>query len=159
MADQLPSNPASIPESPFERIKRVDLHGNELWMGRDLWSVLGYASWQKANQAYKDAYSSLCLENPQQSDMLPASKMVEIGSGALREVEDWRLSRFALDRVLRRVANHKPEAARELRRRNEAKFRIEIEIGAVLLDFCEQAGLSIAHQLPIEDYKFTLIAS
>src|SRR5438270_890627 len=86
--------------------------------------------------------------------MLPSSKTVEIGSGALRNVPDWRVSQIALDRVLSRAASHKPEAVRELGRRKEERFRREIEIGAILFDFCEQAGLSITHQYRIEDYIY-----
>lgn len=143
-----------ISVSPLDRIKRTDQHGNEYWSGRDVWHVLDYASWQKIQAVYQDIYTSLCMEDTKQSDLVRTSKRVTIGYGAIREVEDWRLSRKALDRILSRVASHKPEAVRQLRRQSDSHFRIEAELGVVLLEFCEQANLRIESQYAIANYRF-----
>ena len=115
--------------------------------------LLGYANWSVMSPTYAEVYSSLCLDNPSQIDMVSSFEMAQIGSGAQRKIEDWKLSRNALNRVLNRVASHKPEAIRELRRQN-GRFRIEAEIGAILMDFCDGAKLSIVHQKRLDNYIF-----
>lgn len=144
----------NVPLSPFERIKQLDSDGTEYWLARDLLPILGYASWQRTHEIYQEIYTSLCVENPSQPHIQPSFRMVNIGSGAQRKVKDWRLSRIALDRMLCRVASHKPEAVRELRRQNEEQFRIEIDLGAVLLDFCEEIGLSFTSQKRVDKFYF-----
>jgi very-short-patch-repair endonuclease len=153
----LPPNPPndnnSIPESPLERIKRIDPDRNEFWSARDLVPALGYASWQKMNAVFNDVYSSFCLECPDQLEIIRASKRIMIGHGAKREIQDWHVSRNGLNRVLSRVAGHKPQAVRELRQ-NQSEFRIEIELGALLFDFCHYAELPIIFQYTLENYLF-----
>jgi very-short-patch-repair endonuclease len=140
--------------SPIERIKRVDSDGNEFWSARALMPLLGYVKWDKFRAVCYDAYSALCIENPNQIDLLPSSITVEIGFGALREIEDWRLSYLAVERVLSRAATYKPQARRELDALRSSPTRIEIEIGAALFEFCEQARLPIVHQKRVDDYIF-----
>ena len=41
------SDITETPQSPFERVKRVDEEGNEFWSARDLMPLLEYSSWQK----------------------------------------------------------------------------------------------------------------
>jgi very-short-patch-repair endonuclease len=103
---------------------------------------------------FADVYSSLCLENPSQTDMVRSHIDVAIGSGASRTIDDWNISRKGVERVLRRAAVAKPQARRELSRSWAHGFRIEIEIGAVLIDFCEQAQLSIVHQRHVGNFRF-----
>jgi hypothetical protein len=79
---------------------------------------------------------------------------VNIGFGARRQIRDWKISSFALERILSRVASHKPEAVRELRRQNNERFRIEVDFGATLLDFCQEAGLSFETQKKVDNYFF-----
>src|SRR5262245_59589192 len=125
----------SAMQFPLERIKRIDSEGQGFWSGRDLVPVLGYGTWQRLTIIFQEIYSSLCLEDPAQTEIVPTFIDVQIGSGAIRTVPNWHVYSLALDRVLRRIASHKPEAVRELRRRTNARLRIEIEIGAALLDF------------------------
>jgi hypothetical protein len=141
-------------ESPFERIRQIDTDDYEFWSGRDLMLVLEYTNWRNLSSVYQDIYSSFCLENPTQTDIIQTSKSVQIGSGAIREVEDWKLSSLALERVLSRIASHKPMAVRELRKRSDSRFRIEIDIGATLFDFCGAAGLPVASQVRLKNYLF-----
>lgn len=145
---------ALVPQSPFERIKQIDPDGNEFWSARDICKLLNYANWFKFQPACREVCLSFRLENESQTEMRSAFKMIEIGYGAMRKVEDWHLSALALERLLNRVASHKPEAVRELRRQSEARFRIETEIGVILYDFCESAGLSIVQQKTIGDFRF-----
>lgn len=148
----------SVPQSPFEQIKRFDSDGNEYWSARDLVAILRYASWQRMQIVCSDIYSSFCLEDDAQREIVQAIKVVGIGSGALREIEDWHLSDFALERLLHRVASYKPEAVRALQSRNapnmSSNFRIETQVAAILFDYCEQVGLNIVHQYYLEGYYF-----
>ncbi|MEP7284235.1 MAG: DNA damage-inducible protein D [Chloroflexota bacterium] len=96
----LPINPTddnnSIPQSPFEQIKRIDPDDNEFWSARDLMPILEYTKWQNFKTVLIKA--QIACENSGQdtSDhFIEASKMVSIGSDAKREVEDMHLSRYA----------------------------------------------------------------
>jgi DNA-damage-inducible protein D len=96
----LPSTPLddnkSIPESPFEQIKRIDPDGNEFWSARDFMPVLEYASWRQFKNVLLKA--QIACENSgydQDDHFVAAHKMVEIGSDAKRDIEDMHLSRYA----------------------------------------------------------------
>jgi hypothetical protein len=154
----LPVNPQddnqTNPRSPFEQIKRTNPDGNEFWSARDLMPILEYTKWQNFSAVCEDVYSIFCLDNTLQTDMVRSMCEVEIGKGAIRKIEDWHLTRPVLEQLLNRVASHKLAAVRELRKLNESRIRVEIEIGAMLYDFCEEAGFSITHQKRIGKYVF-----
>ena len=83
-------------KSPFEKIKRISEEGYEYWSARDLYKVLEYSEYRHflpVIEKVKEALTSLNedIENHIE-DMLD---MVEIGSGAARELESLKLSRFA----------------------------------------------------------------
>lgn len=80
----------------FESIRHVDENGNEFWLARQLAVVLDYSQYrhflpvvERAKDACRN--SGQLVENHVE-DVLT---MVEIGSGAKRQVEDVRLSRYA----------------------------------------------------------------
>ncbi|HLY29235.1 MAG TPA: DNA damage-inducible protein D, partial [Aggregatilineales bacterium] len=86
----------SVPQSPFEHIKRIDPDGNEFWSARDLMPILEYASWQKFSNVLLKAQIACENSGHNPSDhFIHAVKMVAIGSDAKREVEDMHLSRYA----------------------------------------------------------------
>ena len=83
-------------QNMFEQIRQVDENGNEFWSARDLGKVLEYSEFRhfipvidRAKEACKN--SGQLIENHFE-DMLD---MVKIGSGAEREVESIKLSRYA----------------------------------------------------------------
>ena len=83
-------------KSPFEKIKRISEEGFEYWSARDLYKLLEYSEYRHflpVIEKVKEALTSLNedIENHIE-DMLD---MVEIGSGAARELESLKLSRFA----------------------------------------------------------------
>ena len=68
----------------------------EFWFARDLQLLLGYARWE--NFARVIAKAKISCENAgvyQLDHFLDVTKMVEVGSGALREIEDIALTRYA----------------------------------------------------------------
>ncbi|MGN0031222.1 MAG: DNA damage-inducible protein D [Candidatus Gastranaerophilaceae bacterium] len=83
-------------KSPFEKIKRISEDGYEYWSARDLYKLLEYSEYRHflpVIDKVKEALISLNedIENHIE-DMLD---MVEIGSGAARELDSLKLSRFA----------------------------------------------------------------
>jgi len=85
-----------IPESPFERIKRIDPEGNEFWSARDLMPLLEYSSWQMFNNVLNKA--QIACENSSndpEEHFNKAIKMVALGSDAKRELKDFHLTRYA----------------------------------------------------------------
>ena len=90
--------PANFETSPFDTIRHEDEQG-EYWFARELAKVLGYDSrdswknFEKAiNRAIKACESS---DNTVSDHVADVSNMVSIGSGAQREVHDYRLTRYA----------------------------------------------------------------
>lgn len=80
----------------FERLKHVNDHSAEFWSARDLQGLLGYAQWRRFEDAIKRAIVS-CRQsgNVSEHHFAGAGKMIDTGKGAVREVEDYHLSRFA----------------------------------------------------------------
>ena len=78
----------------FESIRHKDEDGNESWQARELAVVLGYAEYRnffpvisKAREACENS------GHPANNHFVRMHKMVLIGSGARRQVEDIKLSR------------------------------------------------------------------
>lgn len=83
-------------KSPFEKIKKNSEDGYEYWSARDLSKLLEYTQWRNFENVISKAKISCKNNNEDINDhFADVSNMVEIGSGAEREVDDYRLSRFA----------------------------------------------------------------
>lgn len=81
--------------SAIEQIKRTS-NGSTYWMAREVQITLGYARWEDFRRVLTKAQSaceSAGVDPANQFRLAP--KMVDIGSGAKRESEDWFLSRYA----------------------------------------------------------------
>lgn len=82
--------------SPFETIRHTTDEGAEYWSARELMDVLEYALWQNFQTAIKRAMTACENSGQAVSDhFIDSNKMVEVGSGAKRRVQDYRLSRYA----------------------------------------------------------------
>ena len=96
----------------FDAIRRLDAAGNEYWLARELAPVLDYAQWRNFMQVVDKAKLSCRQSGNQVSDhFADVSKMVEIGSGAQREVEDVQLSRYACYLIVQNGDPSKPVIA------------------------------------------------
>ena len=85
-----------INETIFESIKHVDDDGNEYWYARELQKVLEYTQWRKFNGVINKAINACKTSNYKVSDHFAgAGKMVDIGSNTSRNIEDYKLSRYA----------------------------------------------------------------
>lgn len=80
----------------FEGVRQVDEYGNEFWLARDLAPLLDYQQWRNLMQVIDKARQACENSGRVVADhFADISKMVDIGSGAQREVADVRLSRYA----------------------------------------------------------------
>lgn len=80
----------------FESMRREDEDGAEYWSARELQAVLEYSSWKRFNAVIHKAIQACYNAKIDPSDHFDhVDKMVTIGSGARRQVEDVRLSRYA----------------------------------------------------------------
>lgn len=83
-------------EQTFERIKHVNEYGEEYWLARELQPVLEYAQWRRFSDAIERA--KLACKNSGfavEDHFADVGKMVDIGSGAERQIDDVMLSRYA----------------------------------------------------------------
>lgn len=83
-------------QATFDSTRQFDPEGNEYWGARDLQPLLEYAGWDKFKRVIEKAMEA-CRQSGYEVDdhFSQAAKMVDIGSGAQREIEDYRLSRYA----------------------------------------------------------------
>ena len=80
----------------FEDIKHIDENGNEYWLARELQIALDYKEWRKFEGTIQKAIESCKNSNIKAFDhFVDIDKMVQIGSGASRKTNDYKLSRYA----------------------------------------------------------------
>jgi DNA-damage-inducible protein D len=96
----------------FENIKHSDDEGNEFWLARQLARVLEYSQYRhflpvmaRAREACRNSGQAVA------DHMEDVLTMVGIGSGAQREVEDVRLSRYACYLIVQNGDPSKPVIA------------------------------------------------
>lgn len=85
---------ASLPN--FDAIRHLDDDGREYWYARELYPLLGYSRWQRFQaviEKAKTACKSLKINDSDHFTNL--GKMVDLGSGSSREIDDVALSRYA----------------------------------------------------------------
>jgi len=72
------------------------IEGEEFWFARDLQGLLGYAKWENFAKVIDKAKIACQTAGHSIADHFPdVRKMVDIGSGAEREIDDIALTRYA----------------------------------------------------------------
>ncbi len=96
----------------FENIKHIDKEGNEYWEARELQKVLDYTEWRKFENVIKKSIISCESSNNSTLDhFVRADKMVSIGSRAVKEIMDYKLSRYACYLIAQNADNRKKVVA------------------------------------------------
>lgn len=91
-----PEEENSYTESLFESIKHINEYGQEFWYARELQIALEYSKWENFKKVIDKAIESCTNSGTETWDhFAEVRKMVPIGSGAERELEDYELSRHA----------------------------------------------------------------
>ncbi len=113
MTENLPT-PACSPSAAkgFEELRLANPHGAEYWSARDLQPMLGYNHWRNFEKAIAKAVTS-CQKsgNDPEHHFARARKAIAGGKGAVQEVPDFHLSRFACYLIAQNGDPRKPEIA------------------------------------------------
>lgn len=104
--------PAEGPHPGFERGKYVDEQGTEYWLARELMTLFGYVEWRSFEEVLKRAEKA-ALNSGQDihNHFVRLTKMVPVGSGAMREVVDYQLDRYACYLIAQNGDSAKTEIA------------------------------------------------
>lgn len=115
--------------SIFDDIRHDDM-SREFWSARELQKILGYASWDKfqnaINRAKKSFETSKITKYYNINDhFCQAGKMIRTGKGAERTVVDFELSKYACYLIAQNGDPDKPEIAQAQAYFNIQTFRQE----------------------------------
>lgn len=92
-------NKVVLLKTSFDGIAQIyqsDDESVEYWLARDLMTILGYERWENFDKAINRAMDSCRTgEIPIENHFREVTKMVPLGSGAVRLVKDYMLTRYA----------------------------------------------------------------
>lgn len=96
----------------FDAIRHFDENGVEYWLARELYPLLGYSRWQRFLPVVTKGKEACVSSNINVEDHFTnMGKMVGLGSGATRELEDIALSRYACYLIVQNGDPTKPVIA------------------------------------------------
>ncbi len=139
--------------SSLERIKRTNETNKDYWESRDLAKVLEYTQYRNFEAVIEKAKLA-CFNSGQriQDHFVDVSKMVEIGSGATREINVALLSRYACYLVIQNadpkkeiVAHGQTYFAIQIRRQELADQDIEEERRILLREEMRSHNATLAN--------------
>lgn len=96
----------------FESLRRINEDGVEYWSARELFPVLEYSRWEKFRELIERAQIACETAGAKASDHFHLEvKMVALGSGSQRKIEDYHLSRYACYLIVQNGDSSKPVIA------------------------------------------------
>lgn len=96
----------------LDNLKVVTITDGEVWSARDLMVLAGYDRWENFSKAIGRARSSVAASGLSADDHFrEATKMVQLGSGARRQVEDVELTRYGCYILFQNADGSKPQIA------------------------------------------------
>lgn len=86
--------------------------GVDYWLARDVQHLLGYAEWRNFGLVVSKAKTACEVSGHQVGDhFVDVSKMVQLGSGSQRDIDDIMLTRYACYLIAQNGDPRKPEIA------------------------------------------------
>lgn len=118
----------------FDDIKHLSKNGVEFWLARDLQNILQYNEWRNFVKVINKAKIA-CEKsgNVIENHFVDANKMVLIGSGTEREIEDIKLSRYACYLIVQNADARKKAVAQ-----GQSYFAIQTRKQEILEDNIEK---------------------
>lgn len=96
----------------FEGIRQIDENGIEWWSARELAKALGYADYRNFREVGKKAWTACVNSNQNPADHFVAfNEMVSIGSGAERQIDNVKMTRYACYLAVQNADPGKPIVA------------------------------------------------
>jgi DNA-damage-inducible protein D len=97
MSDDLTGLPQySLTMEALERSKHLSAQGTEFWFAREVFPILGYAEWRNFEDVMGRAKEAMTANGIEPSHhFVGTTRMVGLGSGSQRRVDDFFLSRPA----------------------------------------------------------------
>src|ERR1044072_213437 len=96
----------------LEEVKRVNSQGDDFWIGREIYPILGYSGWDSFLPVIERVISSILAAGGEPSHHIRhTTKMMGVGKGAQRRVGEYFLSRGACYLIAMNGDTTKPEVA------------------------------------------------
>ena len=134
-------------EETFESIKHVNDFGQEYWLARELQIVLEYSQWRRFEETISRAIEACENSGIDTADhFAEVGKMVDIGSGASREINYYELSRYAVGQTYFAIKTRQQELIDQYDQLSEDQKRLAIrremaEHNKSLADAAKNAGV------------------